>query len=199
MLRDPRREAMVKELRESLRESILERAFMFGDFTLASGKKSKYYVDARQLFKGDLMASVAHAFHETAMGLVFHAVGGLEVGAVPLTSAFLVYDMVMSTYRKNYEGFYVRKQPKDHGTGKLIEGRLYADQSVLILDDVLTTGESAMKAIRAVEAVGAKVAGVVCLIDRLQGARELLKGYDFRPVYTVRDFGIEPEVACPAS
>jgi len=69
-----------------------------------------------------------------------------------------------------------------------------AGDRVVVIDDVLTTGGSVVEAIRAVEALGAVVVRIVCICDRLQGARETLAGYDFRPLFTIRDFGIEPIV-----
>jgi orotate phosphoribosyltransferase len=189
---DPLLAAMHGEIRESVRLEIFERAFSFGDFTLASGKTSKYYCDARRLYTGPLLGAAAMLMAKEAAGLTFRAVGGLEVGAIPLAAAIAVGD-VYARNKNDYKMFFVRKNPKSHGARKLLEGPLEAGESVLIVDDVLTTGESALKACKAVEEFGCRVAGVVCLIDRLQGAAEALEGYVFRPVFTVRDFGIEPE------
>ena len=91
---------------------------------------------------------------------------------------------------RTLEGFFVRKQAKEHGSQERVEGRVNAGDRVVIVDDVLTTGESVVQAIEAVEAAGAKVLRVVCIVDRLQGARERLAAYDFRPLFTIRDLGI---------
>jgi orotate phosphoribosyltransferase len=93
---------------------------------------------------------------------------------------------------RTLEGFFVRKQAKGHGSQECVEGRVTAGDRVVIVDDVLTTGESVVQAIEAVEAIGAKVVRVVCIVDRLQGARERLAVYDFRPLFTIQDLGIEP-------
>lgn len=95
--------------------------------------------------------------------------------------------------RYDVEGFFVRKQAKQHGSQSLIEGTVNKGDRVVILDDVLTTGNSALTAIKAVEAAGAYVIRVICICDRKQGARDLLSNYDFRPLFTVKDFGLEPE------
>jgi len=88
------------------------------------------------------------------------------------------------------EGFFVRKEAKGHGSKQRVEGEVKAGDRVAVIDDVLTTGGSVLQAIAEVEKVGAKVERVVCVADRLQGAREALVGYDFRPLFTIRDFGI---------
>src|SRR5687768_5003418 len=91
------------------------------------------------------------------------------------------------------EGFFVRKQPKGHGSQERIEGVLRSGMRALLLDDVLTTGGSVLQAIGEVEKAGAKVVSVVCIVDRLEGAREAIAPkYDYRPIFTIRDFGIEP-------
>jgi orotate phosphoribosyltransferase len=91
---------------------------------------------------------------------------------------------------RTLEGFFVRKQAKDHGSRSLIEGQLNPDDRVVILDDVLTTGNSALRAAEAVEAAGARVLRIVCIVDRLQGAAETLRRFDFRPLFTLQDLGL---------
>ena len=93
---------------------------------------------------------------------------------------------------RHLEGFFVRKQVKEHGAKERLEGLVKPGDSVVVIDDVLTTGGSVLQAIEVVEAIGAKVLRVVCICDRLQGAGTALAKYDFRPLFTVRDFGIEP-------
>jgi orotate phosphoribosyltransferase len=92
---------------------------------------------------------------------------------------------------KTLEGFFVRKQAKGHGSKERVEGQVNPGDRVVVVDDVLTTGESVVQAIDAVEACGGMVGRVVCIVDRLQGAGERLAKYDFRPLFTVRDLGIE--------
>jgi orotate phosphoribosyltransferase len=90
------------------------------------------------------------------------------------------------------EGFFVRKQSKGHGSQERIEGRVSPGDRVVMVDDVLTTGDSVAQAITEVERAGAVVARVVCIVDRLAGAAERLAQYDYRPLFTIRDLGIEP-------
>lgn len=176
--------------RDRLKQLFLERALAFGDFTLASGKKSTYYINSKKvLFHAEAITLIGDALHAAAADLEYEAVGGLEVGAIPMAAAMLTAAHRAGLHR---EGFFVRKAAKEHGSKERVEGTVNAGDRVVVIDDVLTTGGSALQAIQAVEALGAKVVRVLCLCDRLQGAREALAGYDFRPLFTVRDFGIEP-------
>ena len=176
--------------RARLLELFKARAVAFGDFTLASGKKSSYYINSKKvLFHGEAVALLGELLYESLRDLDLQAVGGLEVGAIPMaTAAVLRFQQAGRTL----EGFFVRKQAKGHGSQERLEGQVNAGDRVAVLDDVLTTGESVVQAIEAVEARGATVARVVCIVDRLQGARERLARYDFRPLFTIRDLGIEP-------
>ncbi len=182
--------------RDRLKTLFRERALQFGDFTLASGQKSAYYVNSKRvLFHAEAIALLGDLLYETTKDLEFQAIGGLEVGAIPMAAAALV-----SYHRagRHLEGFFVRKQAKAHGSKDRIEGLVHKGDVVVIIDDVLTTGGSALQAVEAVREAGATVARVVCICDRLQGAAETLKGIDFRPLFTVRDFGIEsPGTAVP--
>lgn len=175
--------------RDRLRDLFRARALQFGDFTLASGKTSNYYVNSKKvLFHAEAIARLGDELYEVTKDLTFQAIGGLEVGAIPMAAAALV-----SYHRagRSLEGFFVRKQAKSHGSRELVEGQVNAGDRVVVIDDVLTTGGSVVQAIRAVEELGATVLRVVCICDRLQGAREALAGYDFRPLFTIRDFGID--------
>lgn len=177
--------------RERLRDLLAERAISHGQFTLASGKTSNYYINSKKiLFHGPAIAAVGELIEELTRDIAIDAVGGLEVGAIPMAAS-----VVLAFHRvgRPVEGFFVRKQAKGHGSLARIEGVFRPGDRVVILDDVLTTGESAANAASAVEEAGGVVARVVCIVDRLQGAAERLKGYDFRPLFTVRDYGIEPE------
>jgi len=178
--------------RERLKQLFLERALAFGDFTLASGKKSTYYVNSKKvLFHAEAITLLGEQLHDATADLDYEAVGGLEVGAIPMAAAMLTAVHRAGLHR---EGFFVRKQTKEHGSKERVEGLVRAGDRVVVIDDVLTTGGSVVEAIRAVEALGAVVVRIVCICDRLQGARKTLAGYDFRPLFTIRDFGIEPIV-----
>lgn len=179
------------EARERLLELMRQRALKFGSFALASGKISPYYLDSKQvLFHSEAATCLGELLWDATHDLNINAIGGLEVGAIPMTSAAVVrYHQA----GRQLEGFFVRKAAKDHGSGNLIEGVLSPGDAVVIVDDVLTTGGSAMRAVQAVEAIGVTVSRVVCIVDRLAGAAELFADYDFRPIFTIRDFGIDPE------
>ena len=179
----------MSNVRSRLLDLFTARAVAVGDFTLASGQKSRYYVNSKKvLFHGEAIALLGELLYEATHDLAIHAIGGLEIGAIPMaTAAVLRYRQA----GKTIEGFFVRKQVKGHGSQERIEGQVNRGDRVAVVDDVLTTGESVVQAIEAVEERGATVARVVCIVDRLQGARERLAKYDFRPLFTVRDLGIE--------
>lgn len=180
--------------RERLKTLFLDRAVKRGHFVLASGKTSSFYIDSKQvLFHPEALRLLGSGFVTLASDLDYSAVGGLEVGALPLAAA-----VVLAAFDKGkvLEGFFVRKHAKDHGSQKRVEGRVAQGQRVLIIDDVLTTGSSADQAVLAAEEAGLVVAGVVCIVDRMQGAREKFAGrYPFRSLFTSEDLGL---VANPA-
>lgn len=179
--------------RDRLKELFLQRAVQFGDFTLASGKKSTYYVNSKKvLFHAEAITLLGELLYDATKDLTFQAIGGLEVGAIPMAAAALT---AFHRAGRPLEGFFVRKKAKEHGSKDRLEGQVNAGDAVVVIDDVLTTGGSVVQAIEAVEAVGAKVVRVVCICDRLQGAAEALAKYDFRPLFTIRDFGIVPSPA----
>jgi orotate phosphoribosyltransferase len=176
--------------RDRLRELFRQRALQFGDFTLASGQKSSYYVNSKKvLFHAEAITLLGELLYEVSVDVAPQAIGGLEVGAIPMAAAALT---AFHRHGHAIEGFFVRKQAKAHGSQDRLEGQVAAGDRVVVIDDVLTTGGSVLQAIEVVEAVGATVARVVCICDRLQGAGRALAKYDFRPLFTIRDFGIEP-------
>ncbi|MCI0681389.1 MAG: orotate phosphoribosyltransferase [Gemmataceae bacterium] len=176
--------------RQRLLQAFQDRAFAFGKFTLASGKESSYYINSKKaIFHSEVVALLGDVLFEMTKDLNIDAVGGLEVGAIPMAAALA---QRCHQEGRSLEGFFVRKQPKGHGSQERVEGVLKPGMRVAVLDDVLTTGGSVLQAISEVEKVGAKVVSVVCIVDRLEGAREALAQYDFRPIFTIRDFGIDP-------
>jgi orotate phosphoribosyltransferase len=171
-----------------------ERSFRRGGpFQLASGGTSDYYIDGRMTAVFSAGAHlIGEVLYERTERSSCQAIGGLEVGAVPLTTA-----AVISYHRhgRAMEGFWVRNAVKTHGTQKLIEGGLRGGERVVIVDDVITQGGSALKAIRAVRALGCEVVLVLALVDRLCGAAEAFRAEGvarYEPVFTLRDFGVEP-------
>ncbi|HKB01954.1 MAG TPA: orotate phosphoribosyltransferase [Gemmataceae bacterium] len=176
------------EARTRLKQLYLERAISFGTFTLASGKTSGYYINSKKvLFHGEAIALLGELLYQATSDLPLQAIGGLEVGAIPMAAAAA---MRYHQHGRPMEGFFVRKEAKGHGSKQRIEGEVKSGDRVAVIDDVLTTGGSVVQAIAEVEKLGAKVERVVCIVDRLQGAREALSEYDFRPLFTIRDFGI---------
>ena len=160
--------------RKCLKNLLLERSVRLGDFTLSSGAKSSYYIDARQTTmtaEGQrLTGKIAYTLIEEAGWDVSH-VGGLTLGADPVAYAIAHH----STGRgRTLDGFTVRKEPKDHGTGQQIEGGLPTDACVVVVEDAVTTGGSAIRAIEVLRKYGASVAGVICLVDREEGGRSRL-------------------------
>ena len=161
-------------------------ALLFGEYRLSSGKHSSFYFDSKPLTLDPEGAYlVGTYFFEKVRNLGAKAVGGLEVGALPIVEA-----VTLISHINNHPlpGFFVRKGPKTYGTEKLIEGNLPRDKtcSVVIIDDVVTGGRSILRAIEAVEAVGNPIAGIMCILDRDEGGREMLnrRGYDLQAMYT---------------
>ena len=177
--------------REHLRTLILEKSLKFGDFTLASGKKATYYLDCRQITLDSVGAKligegILELLQQDSMP---QAVGGMSIGADPITAAVIT---VAAYQNIPLKGFIVRKQSKGHGTNQFVEGPIVAGDHVVIVEDVVTTGGSSFDAIEKVEALGITVDGVIAIIDRLEGGREMFesKGYSLRSLFTVRDFGV---------
>jgi orotate phosphoribosyltransferase len=189
---DKKERIMTPAARQRLLDLFKTRAVAFGRFKLASGQESSYYINSKKaLFHSEAVALLGETLWDLTKDLNIQAIGGLEVGAIPMaTAAVLRYHQE----GRELEGFFVRKQAKGHGSQELIEGVLPPQARVAVIDDVLTTGGSVVQALNAVEAAGATVAAVICIVDRLQGARELLEPkYNYQAIFTIRDFGIDPE------
>jgi orotate phosphoribosyltransferase len=182
---------MSQASRARLLELFKARAVSFGRFTLASGKESTYYINSKKvLFNAEAIWLLGDVLWDLTRDLGIQAIGGLEVGAIPMaTAACLRYH----EEGRPLEGFFVRKQAKDHGSQQRVEGVLRAGDRVAVIDDVFTAGGSVLQAITEVEKLGAVVVAVSCIVDRLQGARERLAKYNYQPIYTIRDLGITPE------
>jgi orotate phosphoribosyltransferase len=179
-------------VKQALIALVREKALEFGDFTLASGKKASYYLDCRKV---TLHSSGANLIAEGILELLGDdlpdAVGGMAIGADPITAAVIT---VAGQQGKQLNGFIVRKEAKAHGKGRDVEGPVQAGETAVIVEDVVTTGGSSLKAIEKVEAAGIKVQGVVAIIDRLEGGAQAFadRGYQLQTLLTIRDFGIEP-------
>src|SRR5438876_3844070 len=151
------------EAEKQLLQILKDRSFALGDFVLASGERSTYYIDARMTVLGSEGAFlIGEVLFQYTKDLIFEAIGGLEVGAVPLTTAAVIsYHL----HGRQMEGFWVRDEVKQHGTKKLIEGKLLPGARVVIIDDVVTQGASVAKAIDAVQKDGCKVVQVLTIVD----------------------------------
>lgn len=166
-------------------------ALRFGEFTLASGQKSDHYIDVKKvLMVPRVISLIGRMFYDLTAEMAVDTIGGLETAAIPIaTSTILAYHADFS-HESRPHGFWVRKEPKTHGTGNLIEGRCWKHDRVFVVEDVATTGGSILKAVEAVMNAGAEVVGVGVVVDREQGARELLGKIPLYPLLTKRDLGI---------
>ena len=154
---------------------LAERSVRRGSFTLSSGRQSSYYVDARlTTMSPEGLATIGPFCLErlAAIGWRPDSVGGLTLGADPVSYA-IAYASALGG--SPIRAFTVRKEPKAHGTGKLIEGPFQPGDAVVVIEDVITTGGSARKAIAAVRDAGARVLGVLAVVDREEGGREALE------------------------
>ena len=159
--------------RQALLNLILNVSFERKEVTLASGKKSNFYLDLRQTLMRPKGVSLAGRLVLDLLqsGPSVEAVGGMAVGAVPLVTAVLSA-AAADPATDALLGFFVRKEKKQHGTGKQVDGAFMPGQTVALLEDTTTTGGSTLEALDLVEAAGGKVARVICLVDRGEGALE---------------------------
>jgi orotate phosphoribosyltransferase len=181
----PRRRQTDMQQREKLLKLLVEKSLKKGEFTLVSGAKSSYYINGK-LCSLDSRGSylIARILLAMISDDVPDAIGGLSLGADPIVGAMLALAGMEDLELK---GFMVRKEQKGHGTKSLVEGPVAAGDRVVIIEDVITTGGSSLKAIRAVEDLGCEVARVIAIVDRKQGASENLKreGYRFESIFQV--------------
>jgi len=183
--------AIIRELIGIVEAKALKR----GTFRLASGREASFYLDAKQVVldaHGAMLVGRAILERLQTLGPLPAAVGGMSIGADPITSAVVTMAGVEGLPLK---GFMVRKEPKDHGTKKYVEGPVSPGQRVVIVEDVTTTGGSSLLAIDRVHEFGLIVERVVTVIDRLAGAKEAFaaRGIPLESLVTIRDLGIEPE------
>ena len=172
------------DARNRLIDYISSDAVFHGDFTLTSGKKATYYVDLRKV---SLDHRVAPLIGQVMLDLIAEipdvaAVGGMTMGADPVATAVLHQGAARGLA---YDAFVVRKEPKDHGRGKQVEGPDLAGTRVIVLDDTSTTGGSPLQAIEALRKVGADIAAVAVVVDRDTGAREVIEAEGIPYYYAI--------------
>lgn len=181
-----------------LKRIIKTRSYRSGSITLASGKNSNYYFDMKPTMLDPMGSTLlGDALFSKVKPYDVDYVGGLEIGAIPLTTLVVAKSQLTD---HSVNGFIVRKQPKDHGTQNRIEG-LTLDESlngkrIAVLEDVTTTGKSANTVVENLQNIGAKVVVVISILDRRDGAKELFEsqGVAFESLFTDTDFVEKPIV-----
>jgi orotate phosphoribosyltransferase len=178
-----------------LEDLLLSRSVRHGDFVLASGQRSTYYIDCRlttMSAEGMVLIGQEGLRAIRDAGWKASAVGGLTLGADPVAYAIAAASFGAGPL---LDAFTVRKETKQHGTQRLIEGNFVAGAMVVVVEDVVTSGNSALRAIDAVTGEGGSVAGILAVVDREQGGRERLEqaGFPVRSLTTATMLGLRPE------
>ncbi|HHT9124510.1 MAG TPA: orotate phosphoribosyltransferase [Candidatus Brocadiia bacterium] len=179
-----------KKLRLRLLEILKEKSLMFGDFKLSSGLRSNYYIDGKKTtLDPEGLYLIAEIILEMIKDDRADAIGGPTLGADSIVGA-----VTSLSFQKNcpVKGFIVRKEAKGHGTGNKIEGVLEKGSRVVIVEDVVTTGESIIKAINAVKELECNVVRIISIVDREQGARQrfAVMGFTYTPIFKLTDLGL---------
>jgi orotate phosphoribosyltransferase len=170
--------------RDQLAKRIADVSLLRGEFTLRSGRKSNYYLDKYRFeTQPDVLAALGKLFAEYVTDKT-DRIAGAELGAVPLAAA--------AGMASGKPIVFIRNQKKDYGTAKQVEGVLNPGETVLIVEDVLTTGGQVLEAAKTLQDLGAKVEKIVAVIDRLEGARDNIEkaGFTFESLFTTKDLGI---------
>uniref|UniRef100_A0A832I4C7 Orotate phosphoribosyltransferase n=1 Tax=Eiseniibacteriota bacterium TaxID=2212470 RepID=A0A832I4C7_UNCEI len=171
--------------RDRLRQMLLDRSMRFGEFVLSSGATSNYYIDVRKTsLHPDGLRLISAMFWDVLKDDGVTAVGGLTLGADPLVAGLMLHSREAG---RPLEGFLVRRSSKDHGMRGQVEGNLAGHKRVAILDDVITSGESALIAAEAAESYKAEIVRVVAVVDRGQGAAQIFqqRGYPFTALFSI--------------
>lgn len=178
------------ENRERLKQILLEKAIKFGDFTLASGQKSTYYINGKMAtLDSEGLNLIAGLFLDMIENLECDAIGGMSLGADPIIGAMIALG---HNRGRHLAGLIIRKDIKDHGTMRLIEGPAREGMKVVVVEDVSTTGGSASKAIDAIKASGCDIVKVMTIVDREQGAKEHFAKINmrFESIFSKKDLGL---------
>ena len=175
------------DAKQELLELLRARAYKEGQFQLSSRRQSDFYIDAKLVTLDPRGINlVGQTFFESLRKHNVSAVGGLTLGADPIATAVAAY---ASRAGEPIPAFVVRKEAKKHGLRKYTEGPLPEGARVAVVDDVVTSGQSVLKAVERVQYEGCEVAVVICLVDRQEGARERVeaRGLLFESVFTIDD------------
>lgn len=171
--------------REALAQRIAEVSLLRGNFTLRSGRVSNYYLD-KYMFstQPDILAELGHMFTERLPETTTR-LAGAELGGIPLVTA--------ASLASGIPCVFVRNARKDYGTERQLEGSLSADDKVVIVEDVATSGGQVLEAARVIAAQQADIVNIIAVIDREEGARKTIEqaGYTFDALFTARDLGID--------
>ena len=177
------------ELKRHLARLLVEKSYREGDFVLASGRRSDYYFDCRvTALHADGAWLIGTLFNHMLKGLDIKGVGGMTMGADPLVAATTV---ISHEQGRPLHGLLVRKEAKGHGTGQFVEGlgNFQKGDRVAMLEDVVTTGGSLLKACERVRTAGMDIVAVCAILDREEGGREKLReaGYDLLALFTRKE------------
>ena len=182
---------MLRTDRDRLRTLLREHSLKFGDFTLTSGKKSRFYFDSKQttlLPEGAYLTAAQLLKTLGENGVKAEALGGMTLGADPIVCPAAALSHLEGS---PMAAFIVRKEAKGHGAGNRIEGLPKPGTPVVIVDDVVTTAGSTLRAIEAAEEAGLEVVAVVCLVDREEGGTEKLARWPFYPIFRRSEIFVE--------
>ena len=174
------------ELKQRLARMLLQKSYREGDFTLSSGRKSDYYFDCRQTALHPEGAwLIGNLFNKLLANTELVAIGGMTLGADPLVSATVVISWEKG---RPLSGLLVRKEAKGHGAKQFVEGlaNLAPGDAVAVVEDVVSTGASVLKACQRIQEAGLKVATVCTILDREEGGKEAIKaaGFDLQTLFT---------------
>ncbi len=177
---------------DALRRLLLERSVKRGSFVLASGQQSSYYIDCRlATMSAEGMGLIGRLGWEAIRlaGWQPAGIGGLTMGADPVAYAIAAASFGTES---PVDAFSVRKAPKEHGTGRLVEGNFKPGDTVVVVEDVITSGNSARRALAAIEGAGGTVCGVLAVVDREEGGRAALEndGHEVVVLITATELGL---------
>ena len=178
---------MTGDARERLKAILIRESLLRGDFVLASGQKSSFYLDVRRTsMHPEGAALCAQLILDELADLDLGAVGGPVLGAAPLVGAIAAESFRRGTPLPT---FLIRKEAKGHGTAKLIEGHFTTEKPVALVEDVVTTGGSVLRALAVARGEGAKVPRMVCVVDREQGGETAFadQQVEFRALFRVSE------------